>query len=66
MNGHSTQIAFGLVKTSDSLGFLVQEGAWERGIARVFFPASPMGAVSNKYSEQVCGLFFIRSISNLP
>lgn len=60
MNGHSNQIGFGLFKTSDSLESLVQEGAWERGVARVFFSCKPHGAVSNKYSERACGLFFIQ------
>lgn len=46
MNGHSTQIDFGLFKTSDSLESLVQEGAWERGVARFFFfLQAPWGSV---------------------
>lgn len=66
MNGHSTQIDFGLFKTSDSLESLVQEGAWERGVARFLFSCKPHGAVSNKYSERACGLFFIQVYSTLP
>lgn len=66
MNGWSTQICFGLFRTSDSLEPLVQEGAWERGIARISFPASPMGQNLINILSKCVGYFSSRSISNLP
>lgn len=65
-NGHSTQICFGSFRTSDSLESLGQEGAWERDIARIFFPASPMGQNLINILSKCVGYFSSRSISNLP